>query len=51
MNDKHEKYGLSSLEKKTMVKRWIAVGPPLVGAVETLGVALGGMDAPFKFIN
>lgn len=34
-----------------MIQRWIAIGPPLVGAGETLSVSLGGMNAPVKFIH
>jgi hypothetical protein len=34
-----------------MVERWLAFGPPLVGAGETLAVSLGGMDVPMKFIH
>lgn len=34
-----------------MIERWLAFGPPLVGAGETLSVALAGMDSPMPFIN
>lgn len=36
---------------KEKIDRWIDMGGPLSGAGETLGVAIGGMDTPFSFVN